>query len=163
MDLSFEIIRDYVRQFAPHTALIATCAVLGAAWGVLETNAAGTIDEKPETWTLPQAAVPQIVTASPNGISDRFLVDEARTPIKKKAPETTKKGPVNKWRFIGTIDRGTALLAAIEVNGQRVQSFKAGDALPDGTIVTKVTKGILSFEREGTNQTIRLFEEKKPQ
>jgi hypothetical protein len=162
MGLSFDLIREHVRQFAPHTVLIAACSILGAAWGALEINAAGTIDEKPETWTLPQAALPQIVTASPNGISDRFLVDESRAPVKKKVTETTKKEPVNKWRFIGTIDQGAVFVAAIEVNGKRVQSFKVGDTLPDGTIVTKVNKGILSFEREGTNQTMRLFEEKKP-
>ena len=162
MDLSIDMIRDHVRQFAPHAAVIVACAALGVAWGVFEIRAAGTIDDKPETWSLPQVTTPQFVAPFPNGISDRFLVDEFRTPNKKKAAEKAKEEPVNKWRFIGTVDQGADLAAAIEVNGQRVQSFKAGDALPDGTIVTKVTKGILSFEREGSNQTIRLFEEKKP-
>lgn len=162
MDLSFDMIRDHVRQFAPHTALIAACAALGVAWGVFEIRTAGTIDEKPETWALPQVPLPQLMAASPNGISDRFIVDESRTPIKKKTPEIAKKEPTNKWRFIGTVVQGSALFAAIEVNGQRVQSFKAGDALPDGAIVTKITEGILSFEREGTSKTVRLFEEKKP-
>ena len=161
MTLSFDMIRDYARQFTPHMALIATCVILGVAWGILEIRAAGTIDDKPETWSLPQATVSQIVTAPVNGITDRFLVDEARTPIKKKTPDKAKKGPANLWQFIGTIDQGANFLAAIEVNGQRVQNLKSGDSLPDGSTVTNITKGILSFEREGASQTVRLFEEKK--
>ena len=162
MILSFDMIRDYARQFAPHMALIATCSILGVAWGIIEIRTAGTIDDKPETWNLPHATVSQIVTEPVSGIADRFLVNEALTPIKKKMPDKAKKEPANLWRFIGTINQGTTLLAAIEVNGQRVQNLKSGDSLPDGSTVTNITKGILSFEREGASQTVRLFEEKKP-
>lgn len=158
-----DMIRGYVRQFAPHTALIAICALLGAAWGAIEISGANTIDERPETWSLPKVVLPQAVPIPANGITDRFLIDDSRAPIKKKAPEAVKKAPVDKWRFIGTVDQGKNLVAAIEVNGKSVKRVKPGDALPDGALVTKITQNALSFEREGAGQTVSLFEEKKPQ
>jgi hypothetical protein len=159
---TLDMIRDYGRQFAPHSALIVMCALLGAVWGAIEAGGANTIDERPETWNLPKVALPQAVPMPEDGISDRFLVDDSRTPIKKKAPETAKKAPVDKWRFIGTVDQGKSLVAAIEVNGKSVKRVKPGDALPDGALVTKITQNVLSFEREGAGQTVSLFEEKKP-
>ena len=159
MNFSSPYARLYTRQFAPHVTAVAIFSLLGAAWGALNIGSSNFVDGEIEAWALPR---PTILSADPlpaEGGYDRFWSEEERTP-KKKVAEPLKT-PANKWRFIGTADQGISLVAVIEINGKRVQIVKIGDALPDGSTVSHIAEGELSFELEGSARTVRLFQENK--
>lgn len=149
-----------LRQYTPHLTAVGVCILLGIALGILRMNAAANVPEQAERWALPKITPPTIVDLTAEQIAARFWSEQPRA-AKTKAVVEVKK-PVEQWRFVGTVDQGATLLAVIETAG-KISRLKIGQTLPDGAVITEITEGKLSIDRQGTPQTLLLFVEKKPE
>lgn len=144
------------RQYTPHLTALGICVILGTAWGLLRINATAKLPDQADRWELPSIAPPVLTELTADQVAARFWSEQPRAPKKKEAEV---KKPVDQWRFVGTVDQGTLLLAVIETEG-KVRRLKAGDTLPDGGTIVDVSEGALAIDAQGTPQTLRLFVEK---
>lgn len=135
--------------------------VLGVAVGALRISGSSDLPDLDARWSLPRFAPPKVDDLSAEAIAARFWSEKPRVVKSKETAEAKK--PVSPWRFVGTVDQGPGIVAAIEIEGSKVRQFKTGDALPDGSIVTEILEGSLSFEHDGAPKTLHLFVEKKPE
>ncbi|MBL8644551.1 MAG: hypothetical protein JNK21_11510 [Rhodospirillaceae bacterium] len=155
------VFEPYLVQMGPYAAALGGFAALGLLMGVIEINTS--IDSKlsKEPWSLPPTAKTQVTPPDEDDIAARFWVEGPQAAKKKKVEE--KKTPLDKWTFVGTVDHGQGLVGVVVIEGKGVRNVRSGEALPDGTKITDVSDGSLSFEREGQARTIRLFAENKPE
>lgn len=145
------------RPYVLHITLLGLSLTAGGLVGVAKINSSSDVALRVDAWQLPAVSPPTGRPPLDEDLYERFWT-EPGTAQKKKVV-AAKAPPAPKWRFVGTTDQGEVLLAVIEIDGKRTAQIKPGGALPDGAIVTQVSEGLLSFEREGVARSLRLFEE----
>lgn len=159
MHPTLQMVRSALQQNAEYGFAIAACLLAGLAFGFLRISASADVAAQSERWNLPKDITTQFSPLTPEDIAARFWNTQPIEPKKKTDAVVKKSAPA--WRFVGTFDQGAALLAIIELDTGKVQQLKNGDTLPDGAVITKVMESALSFERQGAEQTARLFVESK--
>jgi hypothetical protein len=152
-------IRSLCQAYAANIIALGAFAAIGLAIALFQIGLSPAASDRAENWTLPKLkpAVPSAL--SDDDVAARFWTEQPREP--KKKDDAAKKAPVAPWRFLGTTDRGADRVAIISVEGGKARRIKAGDALPDGSIVTQVLDGELLIDVQGQSSSLRIFAEKK--
>lgn len=154
-------LRGLAQQYLPQFILLGTFLTAGVGLGLIQINFSVGTSDQIEKWSLPVSLPMNPSSLSDDEISTRFWTEQPRASKKKDEP-TKKAVAVVPWKFLGTVDQGKTLVAVITTDNGKVRRLSNGDALPDGSIITQISSGVLSLERDGKASTIRLFLEKNP-
>jgi hypothetical protein len=152
---------DFVKAHRSRGVVMAGCALAGLILGILRSSGSASAPDLDERWTLPERT-----QSAPSALSEELLTNafwtEAPRAVRQKTPSQPAK-KVELWTFIGTVDQGSSKQAVIALENGKIQRLVIGDALPDGSIISGIGVGQLTFDREGTLGGAKLFLEKKPQ
>ncbi|MDX2143306.1 MAG: hypothetical protein SFV19_08120 [Rhodospirillaceae bacterium] len=156
----FEGLVVIAQGYAQHAAFVTLMAAGGAAFGVLRVASSAQLAPLADRWTLPKYQSEQSATLDPEVLLSRFWSEQPLAPRKKAGPVETPP-PAKPWQFLGTIDEGGKKYAVIEIEGKSIRQVVIGGQLPNGAVVTQIADGEMVFNREGADQTVRLFVESK--
>lgn len=123
----------------------------GLSWWLSpEPQAPTTAQKLTDDWRLPT-----ISHASPDD-----AVDAISTANLWGETSTTAKLSLNdpEWRFSGVTSNGQERLVMISIDGQPLQTLKAGDLLPGGAKILKVNDEYLCLSIKGKKRKLDLFQ-----
>jgi hypothetical protein len=147
------------QPYASHLFAIGIFAVLGIGFGLIQANSSPEKATLSDRWVLPVVSLVEGTTISAEEIGSRFWTEQPRTTKAKVAPEPVKK--IVPWAFVGTIDQGSSRVAVIVTETGKTTRLAVGQQLPDGSTITEIAEGGLSFDKDGAIRTLKLFLEAK--
>lgn len=150
---------SFNRPYFHHIIAVGLFTVAGVLFGLIRANSATGLAPQVDKWAIPKIAPAAVVEVSRDEIASRFWTEQARASKKKAEPEIAKK--VAPWSFVGTIKQGGQLVAVIATEKNKILRLTASELLPNGEKIIEIREGQVSFERDGTPQTLKLFVESK--
>jgi hypothetical protein len=148
-----------LQPYTSHLTSIGTCVALGIGFGLLQANSPPEKATLSDRWVLPVVSLAEGTTISAEEIGSRFWTEQPRTTKAKAAPEPVKR--IVPWAFVGTIDQGSSRVAVIVTETGKTTRLAVGQQLPDGSTITEIAEGNLSFDKDGAIKTLKLFLEAK--
>jgi len=152
-------VEQYAGAYATHGVALVVFAALGVGLGFLRINNSTQTPDLVEKWAMPPLQRSEPNTYPAEDFAAAFWAEQPRATKKKADAQPVKK--VIPWLFVGTVDQGKTMRAVIALDTGKLQRLQVGDALPDGATISSIASGQLTFERDGSARSIRLFAEKK--
>lgn len=145
---------ERLRPYWPHLTALAVALVIGVGAGLLSVAATVPTADTADRWPLPKWA-PYRASTKREAMKQPGIW--AVEPGKEKV-DVAKKPEGPSWKFIGTVQGTKGRIAVIEIDrGKRTQLIPGGQLLPNGALIKNVGVGDLTYEEDGIEKVLRLF------
>jgi hypothetical protein len=153
--LSLKLRLQHVLPYLPHLAGLCAIAILSVVVSLARISAAPPTTEGRDRWALP-AWQPYRAGAAREEMLEAQIWSE--DPAHRPKIQTAKV-ETPPWRFVGTVLLGKNRAAVIALeDGARMRRLTVGEDLPNGAKIKTVGDGVLVYEENGNDQTLKLFD-----